>query len=99
MASLSLYTQFEINLMSNRKVIELPLQLKSANAHGKNNTKSDLPSSAIFSVIVHLRLVICLQYSEIKQALQTHFLRVHTIVRSMEASSKAFLLFSCSLIG
>ena len=37
MASLSLYPQSEINLMSNRKVIELLLQLKSAKAHGKNN--------------------------------------------------------------
>ena len=36
MASLSLYSQFETNLMSNRKVIELLLQLKSAKDHGKN---------------------------------------------------------------
>ena len=36
MASLSLYPQFETNLMSNRNVIELLLQLKSAKAHGKN---------------------------------------------------------------
>ena len=36
MASLSLYSQFETNLMSNRNVIELPLQLKSTKAHGKN---------------------------------------------------------------
>ena len=35
MASLSLYPQFETNLMSNRKVIEFFLQLKSAKAHGK----------------------------------------------------------------
>ena len=34
MASLSLYPQFETNLMSNRKVIELVLQLKGAKAHG-----------------------------------------------------------------
>ena len=34
MASLSLYPQFETNLMSNRRVIELLLQLKSAKAHG-----------------------------------------------------------------
>ena len=39
MASLSLYPQFETNLMSNRKVIELLLQLKSAKAHGKNYIK------------------------------------------------------------
>ena len=39
MASLSLYSQFETNLMSNRKVIELLLQLKSAKAHGKNYIK------------------------------------------------------------
>ena len=36
MASLSLYPQSETNLMSNRKVIKLLLQLKSAKAHGKN---------------------------------------------------------------
>ena len=39
MASQSLYPQFEVNLMSNRKVIELLLELKSAKAHGKNNLK------------------------------------------------------------
>ena len=39
MASLSLYRHSETNLMSNRKVIELLLQLTSANAHGKNNIK------------------------------------------------------------
>ena len=39
MASLSLYSQFETNLLSNRKVIELPLQFKSAKAHGKNHIK------------------------------------------------------------
>ena len=39
MASLSLYPHYETNLMSNRKVIELLLQLKSAKAHGKNYIK------------------------------------------------------------
>ena len=39
MASLSLYPQFETNLMSNHKVIDLLLQLKSAKAHGKNYIK------------------------------------------------------------
>ena len=39
MASLSLYPQFETNLMPNRNVIELLLQLKSAKAHGKNYIK------------------------------------------------------------
>ena len=39
MASLSLRHQFESNLMSNRKVIELLLQLKSTKAHGKNYIK------------------------------------------------------------
>ena len=43
MASLSLYSQFETNLMSNRKVIELPLQLKSAKDHGKNYIKVRRP--------------------------------------------------------
>ena len=39
MASLSLYAQFETKLMSNRKVIEPLLQLKSAKADGKNYIK------------------------------------------------------------
>ena len=39
MASLSLCLQPETNLISNRKVIELLLQLKSTKAHGKNNIK------------------------------------------------------------
>ena len=39
MASLSFYSQFETNLMSNLKVIVLLLQLKSARAHGKNYIK------------------------------------------------------------
>ena len=39
MASLSLCPEFETNLMSNRKVIGLLLQLKSAKAHGKNYIK------------------------------------------------------------
>ena len=39
MASLSVFPQLETNLMSNREVIELLLQLKSARAHGKNYIK------------------------------------------------------------
>ena len=41
MASLSLYAQFETstNVMSNCKVIELLLKLKSGKAHGKNYIK------------------------------------------------------------
>ena len=39
MASLSLYPQFETNLMYNRKVIEVPLQLKSGKDHGENYIK------------------------------------------------------------
>ena len=39
MASLSFYSQFETNLMSNRKVIELLLQLKSTEVHDKNYIK------------------------------------------------------------
>ena len=39
MASLSLCPQFETNLMSNRKVIELLLQLKSAKVHAKSYIK------------------------------------------------------------
>ena len=36
MALRSLCSEFETNLMSYRKIIELVLQLKSAKAHGKN---------------------------------------------------------------
>ena len=39
MASLSLHPQFQTNSMSNRKVIELLLQLKSAKVQGKNYIK------------------------------------------------------------
>ena len=39
MASLNTYPQFEANLISNCKVIELLLQLKNAKAHGKNCIK------------------------------------------------------------
>ena len=53
MASLSLYLQFESNLMSNRKVIDFLLQLKSAKAHGKNYIKVRPPLVRHFSVIVY----------------------------------------------
>ena len=39
MASPSFYCQFEAILMSNRKVIELLLQLKSGKAHGESYIK------------------------------------------------------------
>ena len=39
MASLRLCPQFETNLMSTRKVIELLLKLKSVKAHGKSYIK------------------------------------------------------------
>ena len=39
MASLSLCPRFETNLTSNRKVIEVFLQLKIPKAHGKNYIK------------------------------------------------------------
>ena len=39
MASLSLYAQFETNLISSRKVIKLLLQLKSTKTRGKNYMK------------------------------------------------------------
>ena len=39
MASLNPYLQFETNLVSNRKVIELLLQLQGAKAHGKKCIK------------------------------------------------------------
>ena len=63
MASLSVCPQFETNLMSNRKVIEL--LLKCAKTHGKTTQKSDLPWSAIFSVIVYshkIKIFYDLQY-------------------------------------
>ena len=67
MASLSLYFQFETNLMSNRKVIELLLQLKSAKAHGNKYIKVHT-WSAIFCVIVYssLRLILMQQATESK---------------------------------
>ena len=37
MALLSLYPQFETNLMSNRKILEFLLQLKSAEVQGKKS--------------------------------------------------------------
>ena len=53
MVLLSLYPQFETNLMSNRNVIKLFVQLKSAKAYGKNYIKVRPPLVAIFSVIVY----------------------------------------------
>ena len=53
MASLSFYPQFETNLMSNRSVIELLLQLVSAKAHGKNYIKVKAHLVAIFCVIIY----------------------------------------------
>ena len=54
MASLSLYAQFETNLMSNRKVSELPLQLKNTKVHGKSYIKDKphpvRPSFALMSI-------------------------------------------------
>ena len=43
MASLSPYAQFKTNLMSNRKVIKLFIQLKSAKAHGEGYMKAKPP--------------------------------------------------------
>ena len=51
MASLSLYTQFEINLMSNRKVIAV--KERKFTLMVKTTQKSDLSLSAIFSVIAY----------------------------------------------
>ena len=61
MASLSLYPQFETNLMSNRNVIELLLQLKSAKAHGKNYIKV---KAHLVSHLLHNRLLhsVCFPY-------------------------------------
>ena len=57
MASLSVYPQFETNLMSNRKVIELLLQLKSAKAHGKNYIKV---KPHLVRHLLRNRLVLCM---------------------------------------
>ena len=77
MASLSLYRQFKTSLMSNRKVIELLLQLKSAKDHGKNYTTvkphlvrhllrnglfvEDFPPSSEYSTVVMITKKICLR--------------------------------------
>ena len=53
MASLSLYPQFETNLISNCKVIEFVLQLKTTKDLGKNYINVRPPLSAIFSVTVY----------------------------------------------
>ena len=53
MASLNLYPQFETNLMSNRNVIELILQLKSAKAHDKNYIKVKPSLVRHLSVIIY----------------------------------------------
>ena len=53
MASLSLCLQFETNLRSNRKIIEILLQLKSAKAHGKIYKKSNHTCSIIFCIIFY----------------------------------------------
>ena len=54
MASLSLHPQFETNIMSNRKVIELLLQFQSAKAHGKNYIKARPP---LVRHLLHNRLL------------------------------------------
>ena len=56
MALLSLCPQFETDLISNREVIELLLQLKSANAHGKNYIKVKQALVSHFLRIVYRRL-------------------------------------------
>ena len=62
MASLSLCSQFETNLMSNRKVIELLLQLKSAKDHGKNYIKVRPP---LFRHLLCNRLLLDYKYFKI----------------------------------
>ena len=65
MASLSLYPQFETNLMSNRKVIKLLLQLKSGKAHGKNCIKvrpllvRHLLRDHLFNLCILVYLTLC----------------------------------------
>ena len=53
MASPSLSPESKTNLMSNRKVIELVLQLKSAKAHSKNYIKVKPHLVRFFCVIVY----------------------------------------------
>ena len=65
MASLSLYPQFETNLMSNRKVIEFLLQLKSTKTHGKNYIKVRPP---LVRHLLRNRLLCCLQISEFERS-------------------------------
>ena len=60
MASLSLYLQFETNLMSNRNVIELLLQLKSAKAHGKNYIRV---KAHLVHHLLHNRLLGCIIFA------------------------------------
>ena len=65
MASLNLYPQFQTNLMSDREVIELCLELKSAKDHGKNYIKVKPHLAPIFCVIV------CRQVTQMKVTLQS----------------------------
>ena len=66
MASLSLYPQSETNMMSNRNVIKLFLQLKNAKAHGKNciRVKAHLVRHLLRNRLLNLKrsskLVCCL---------------------------------------
>ena len=58
MASVSFYSQFETNIVPNRKVIELLLQLKSARLMVKTTKKSNHTWPAIFCVIVYFGIII-----------------------------------------
>ena len=58
MARIESATSIETNLMSNRKVIELLLQLKSARAHGKNYIKVK-PHVVYHLLGNHLLLCLC----------------------------------------
>ena len=67
MASLSLCTQFETNLMLNRQVIELLLQLKSAKAHDKSDIKVKPP---LVRHLLRNRLLILIKIEVIHEDLQ-----------------------------
>ena len=73
MASLSLYPQFETNLISTRKVIEPLLQLKSVKAHGKNCTKvrPHLVRHLLRNCLLKFRVPVCLRRHVIRDPEKT----------------------------
>ena len=87
MASLSFYSQFETNLMSNRKVIELLLELKSAKAHGKNYIKVK-PHLVCHLLRNCLLLLLKLKVSKIREytKFSSNFIEIQEYTEIMEGS-------------